>query len=222
MVELGYLDFIFLGIIIVTTIIGFLKGFAKEFCSFLGVIVALFFASRFAYDIGEWFSANIVNFGSESAHTLIGFIVIFLMIIISFFIIGKILDRITSAALPKYLNKLLGALFGGLKSFLILAFIFHLAFRLDFLQGVQNHWANNSKLYGTMESIASSIISSKLIRNAPKDSQEVKQEIQDLKDKVIESTQELGENIIDKTKQKIEEINQPSNPQPQTTTQEGQ
>lgn len=222
MVELGYLDFIFLGIIIVTTIIGFLKGFAKEFCSFLGVVVALFFASRFAYDVGEWFSANIVNFGSESAHTLIGFVAIFLVIIISFFIIGKILDRITSAALPNYLNKLLGALFGGLKSFLILAFIFHLAFRLDFLQGVQNHWANNSKLYGTMESIASSIISSKLIRNAPKDSQEVKQEIQDLKDKVIESTQELGENIIDKTKQKIEEINQPSNPQPQTTTQEGQ
>lgn len=222
MVELGYLDFIFLGIIIVTTIIGFLKGFAKEFCSFLGVVVALFFASRFAYDAGEWFSANIVNFGSESAHTLIGFVAIFLVIIISFFIIGKILDRITSAALPNYLNKLLGALFGGLKSFLILAFIFHLAFRLDFLQGVQNHWANNSKLYGTMESIASSIISSKLIRNAPKDSQEVKQEIQDLKDKVIESTQELGENIINKTKQKIEEINQPSNPQPQTTTQEGQ
>lgn len=222
MVELGYLDFIFLGIIIVTTIIGFLKGFAKEFCSFLGVVVALFFASRFAYDAGEWFSANIVNFSSESAHTLIGFVAIFLVIIISFFIIGKILDRITSAALPNYLNKLLGALFGGLKSFLILAFIFHLAFRLDFLQGVQNHWANNSKLYGTMESIASSIISSKLIRNAPKDSQEVKQEIQDLKDKVIESTQELGENIIDKTKQKIEEINQPSNPQPQTTTQEGQ
>lgn len=222
MVELGYLDFIFLGIIIITTIIGFLKGFAKEFCSFLGVVVALFFASRFAYDAGEWFSANIVNFGSESAHTLIGFVAIFLVIIISFFIIGKILDRITSAALPNYLNKLLGALFGGLKSFLILAFIFHLAFRLDFLQGVQNHWANNSKLYGTMESIASSIISSKLIRNAPKDSQEVKQEIQDLKDKVIESTQELGENIIDKTKQKIEEINQPSNPQPQTTTQEGQ
>lgn len=222
MVELGYLDFIFLGIIIVTTIIGFLKGFAKEFCSFLGVVVALFFASRFAYDAGEWFSANIVNFGSESAHTLIGFVAIFLVIIISFFIIGKILDRITSAALPNYLNKLLGALFGGLKSFLILAFIFHLAFRLDFLQGVQNHWANNSKLYGTMESIASSIISSKLIRNAPKDSQEVKQEIQDLKDKVIESTQELGENIIDRTKQKIEEINQPSNPQPQTTTQEGQ
>lgn len=222
MVELGYLDFIFLGIIIITTIIGFRKGFAKEFCSFLGVVVALFFASRFAYDAGEWFSANIVNFGSESAHTLIGFVAIFLVIIISFFIIGKILDRITSAALPNYLNKLLGALFGGLKSFLILAFIFHLAFRLDFLQGVQNHWANNSKLYGTMESIASSIISSKLIRNAPKDSQEVKQEIQDLKDKVIESTQELGENIIDKTKQKIEEINQPSNPQPQTTTQEGQ
>lgn len=222
MVELGYLDFFFLGIIIVTTIIGFLKGFAKEFCSFMGVIVALFIASRFAYNAGEWFSTNIVNFGSESAHTLIGFIAIFLVIIISFFIIGKILDRITSAALPRYLNKLLGALFGGLKSFLILAFIFHLAFRLDFLQSVQTHWANNSKLYGTMESIASSIISSKLIRNAPKDSQEVKQEIQELKDKVIEGTQEMGEKLLDKTKQTIQEVSQPSNPQTQTTTQEGQ
>lgn len=222
MVELGYLDFIFLGIIIVTTIIGFRKGFAREFCSFLGVVVALFFASRFAYDAGEWFSTSIVSFGSESAHTLIGFVVIFSMIVILFFIIGKILDHITSAALPKYLNKLLGALFGGLKSFLILAFIFHLAFRLDFMQSIQNHWANNSKLYSTMENIASSIISSKLIRNAPKDSKEVKQEIEDLKNKVIEGTQEVGENLLDKTKQKIQEFNQPSNPQSQTTPQEGQ
>lgn len=222
MVELGYLDFIFLGIIIVTTIIGFLKGFAKEFCSFLGVIFALFFASRFAYDIGEWFSSNVVNFGSDGAHTLIGFVAIFLMIIVVFFIIGKILDRITSAALPNYLNKLLGALFGGLKSFLILAFVFHLAFRLDFMQSIQSHWANNSKLYSTMENIASSIISSKLIRNAPKDSQEVKQEIENLKDKVIENTQEIGKNILNGAKQKLEEMNQPSDSQPQITPQEGQ
>ena len=225
MIEFGYLDFIFLGIIIFTTITGFLKGFAKEFCGFLGIVCGIFFASRFAYDIGNWFSSNVIDFGSDSAHTLIGFIAIFLMIVILFFIIGKILDKITSSALPNYLNKLLGALFGALKSFLALAIIFHLAFRLEFLQGLQTHWANNSKLYPTMESIASSIISSKLISNAPKDSQEVKQEIQELKNKAIEGTQELGEKILDKTKEAIEgisnEVSQtPSTPQP--TPQEGQ
>lgn len=225
MVELGYLDFIFLAIIIITTITGFLKGFAKEFCGFLGIVCGIFFASRFAYDSGKWFSSNIIDFGSDSAHTLIGFIAIFLMIVIVFFIFGKILDKITTSALPNYLNKLLGALFGALKSFLALAFIFHLVFRLDFMQSVQTHWASNSKLYPTMESIASSIISSKLISNAPKDSQEVKQEIKELKDKAIESTQELGEKILDKTKQTIQEISNeaPQNPNtPQTTPQEGQ
>lgn len=222
MVELGYLDFIFLGIIILTAIFGFLKGFAKEFCSFLGVIFALFFASRFAYDAGEWFSNNIVNFGSNGAHTLLGFVAIFLMIVIVFFIIGKILDKITSSALPNYLNRLLGVFFGGLKSFLILAFIFHLAFRLDFMQSVQNHWENNSKLYSAMESIASSIISSKLIRNAPKDSQEVKKEIEDLKDKVLQGTQEIGENILEKAKQSVEGISKDMQNSSQSTPQEGQ
>lgn len=224
MVELGYLDFIFLGVIIITTITGFLKGFAKEFCGFLGMVCGIFFASRFAYDAGEWFSSNVIDFSSDSTHTLIGFIAIFLMIVVVFFIIGKILDKITSSALPNYLNKLLGAFFGGLKSFLILAFIFHLAFRLDFMQSVQAHWANNSKLYSTMENIASSIISSKLIRNAPKDSQEVKQEIKDLKEKALQGTQELGEKLLDKTKQTLEGITQdsPTPLQPQTTPQEGQ
>lgn len=222
MVELGYLDFIFLGIIILTAIFGFLKGFAKEFCSFLGVIFALFFASRFAYDAGEWFSNNIVNFGSNGAHTLLGFVAFFLMIVIVFFIIGKILDKITSSALPNYLNRLLGVFFGGLKSFLILAFIFHLAFRLDFMQSVQNHWENNSKLYSAMESIASSIISSKLIRNAPKDSQEVKKEIEDLKDKVLQGTQEIGENILEKAKQSVEGISKDMQNSSQSTPQEGQ
>lgn len=208
MVELGYLDFIFLGVIIITTITGFLKGFAKEFCGFLGMVCGIFFASRFAYDAGEWFSSNVVNFGSDGAHTLLGFIAIFLMIVVVFFIIGKILDKITSSALPNYLNKLLGAFFGGLKSFLVLAFIFHLAFRLDFMQSVQAHWANNSKLYSTMENIASSIISSKLIR----------------KEKALQGTQELGEKLLDKTKQTLEGITQdsPTPPQPQTTPQEGQ
>lgn len=222
MVELGYLDFIFLGVIVITTIMGFLKGFSKEFCSFLGMVFGIFFASRFAYDGGEWFSANIVDFGSEGVHTLFGFVSIFLMIIAVFFIIGKILDRITLSTIPNYLNRLLGGFFGGLKSFLALAFIFHLAFRLDFMHSVQTHWANNSNLYDTMESIASSIISSKLIRNAPKDSQEVKQEIKDLQEKALQSTQEFGEKLLDKTKQTLEGITQDSPTPPQPQSQEGQ
>lgn len=224
MSEFGYLDFIFLGIIILTTITGFLKGFAKELCGFLGIVSGVFFASRFAHSSGQWFSTNVANFGSDSAHTLVGFIIIFSTISIFFYISGKILGRIINAIFPTYLNKLLGALFGALKSFLALSLIFHLAFRLDFLQSLQTYWASNSKLYSTMESISSAIISSNLISNAPKDSQEVKQELNDLKDKTIQGVQELKEKALDKSKEIVEQIQQPTQTPstPQPTPQEGQ
>lgn len=200
-------------------LLGLINGFFVELLNLLGIVFGVTFASYFYQDVGQWFSNNVISIESVSVYSLIGFSMILFFFIVSFILLGELLKKIRLSFLVRII---LGGLFGGIKGFLILSIFFYLALKFDFAHNIQSQWISNSKLYVVMDKIASSIISSKLIRNAPKDSQEVKQEIQDLKDKVIESTQELGENIIDKTKQKIEEINQPSNPQPQTTTQEGQ
>lgn len=217
----GYLDFLFMAIVIFVSVMGFFKGFAKELCGFFGIILGIFFASRFAYDGGEWFRKTVVDLGNETFDTILGFLIIYLMIWIFSFLVGKLLDKLFDNILPKYLNRLLGMLFGAIKSFLAIAIVLHLAFRLDMLRSLKAHCSYNSTFYSTMDKIASSIISSKLINNTPKNAQEVKEELKDIKNQVIDSIQEGGEKIIDKTKNTIQDFTQPTTSQSKPQ-QEGQ
>lgn len=206
-------------IVIFVSVMGFFKGFAKELCGFFGIILGMFFASRFAYDGGEWFRNNVVNIENKTFDTILGFLIIYLMIWILSIIIGKLLDKLFESMLPKYLNRLLGMLFGAIKSFLAIAIVLHLAFRLEILQSLKAHCSYNSTFYSTMDKIASAIISSKLITTAPKNAQEVKQEIQNLKDDAIQKLQEGSQKLVDKAKQTIEEVDKdPAQPK----SQEGQ
>ncbi|HIY43730.1 CvpA family protein [uncultured Helicobacter sp.] len=219
MASFGYLDFLFMTIVIFVSVMGFFKGFAKELCGFFGIILGMFFASRFAYDGGEWFRNNVVNIENKTFDTILGFLIIYLMIWILSIIIGKLLDKLFESMLPKYLNRLLGMLFGAIKSFLAIAIVLHLAFRLEILQSLKAHCSYNSTFYSTMDKIASAIISSKLITTAPKNAQEVKQEIQNLKDDAIQKLQEGSQKLVDKAKQTIEEVDKdPAQPK----SQEGQ
>lgn len=206
-------------IVIFVSVMGFFKGFAKELCGFFGIILGMFFASRFAYDGGEWFRNNVINIENKTFDTILGFLIIYLMIWILSIIIGKLLDKLFESMLPKYLNRLLGMLFGAIKSFLAIAIVLHLAFRLEILQSLKAHCSYNSTFYSTMDKIASAIISSKLITTAPKNAQEVKQEIQNLKDDAIQKLQEGSQKLVDKAKQTIEEVDKdPAQPK----SQEGQ
>lgn len=206
-------------IVIFVSVMGFFKGFAKELCGFFGIILGMFFASRFAYDGGEWFRNNVVNIENKTFDTILGFLIIYLIIWILSIIIGKLLDKLFESMLPKYLNRLLGMLFGAIKSFLAIAIVLHLAFRLEILQSLKAHCSYNSTFYSTMDKIASAIISSKLITTAPKNAQEVKQEIQNLKDDAIQKLQEGSQKLVDKAKQTIEEVDKdPAQPK----SQEGQ
>ncbi|WP_300223820.1 CvpA family protein [uncultured Helicobacter sp.] len=206
MASFGYLDFLFMTIVIFVSVMGFFKGFAKELCGFFGIILGMFFASRFAYDGGEWLRNNVVNIENKTFDTILGFLIIYLMIWILSIIIGKLLDKLFESMLPKYLNRLLGMFFGAIKSFLAIAIVLHLAFRLEILQSLKAHCSYNSTFYSTMDKIASAIISSKLITTAPKNAQEVKQEIQNLKDDAIQKLQEGSQKLVDKAKQTIEEV----------------
>lgn len=217
MAELGYLDYIFLGIILIMSLSGLIKGFGKEFCGFLGLVCATFLASRYAYGIGDWLGSKLSNFGSEGLRTLLGFVTVFLLTIVVFTIIAKLFSRITAAVLPNYLNKLLGILFGGLKGFLALSFIVFLLSNLNFSQNLQDasknlqaHITNNSKLYDTMVKIASNIIDFKHMNI-----QEIKEESTSIVNKVKSETT----NTADTLKETIQ--NSPTSA-PQPTPQEGQ
>lgn len=217
MENLGYFDFILLTIIALLAIRGFFVGFAKEFFGILGFVIGIFFASRFAYDAGEWFKQRIYDFDSQTFHTLIGFVIIFVVIWLIALILAVILKGAMDTLLPKYVNVILGGVFGALKSFVVLALLLYFILNFEFMKNIKSHITQNSMLYESMYSVASKIIGSKIVTNIPKSAQEIKDEVKALKqDAVGEIGNQIQEGvktlengakeIIDNGKNLVEEM----------------
>ena len=135
MENLGLVDLILLAIIIFFAVRGFFSGFIRELFGLFGFVMGFAFASRYAYEVGQWIKGRVFDFGSESLSTLLGFILVFLIIWLLFLLLSELVFRLTKTAFPKYLNGLLGVLFGALKAFLMLAVVLHFAFRVEFMSG---------------------------------------------------------------------------------------
>lgn len=196
--NLGYIDFILLGLIAFSGFRGFFAGFIRELFGLLGLILGVVFASRYAYEMGEWFKIKAYPFESTTLSTLLGFITVFLLIWVCSILVRWLAFYLTRAIFPNYLNRLLGVLFGALKAFIALAVLLHLVFRIESMRsGLLSHFEVNSVFYPIMESVASKIISSEIIKEIPKSPEEfqetlekTKKKLEGTKERVIDTLQE--------------------------------
>lgn len=193
--NLGFVDLILIAILVFFAVRGFFSGFIRELFGLFGFVAGFAFASRYAYEVGQWIKERVFDLGSESLSTLLGFIFVFLLVWLVFLLLSDLIYRLTKTAFPKYLNGLLGVLFGALKAFLMLAIVLHFAFRVEFMSGVMDYFAKNSFLYPTMASLSSKIVKAEIMRNIPKSEEEVRQKFDEAKEAVIEKTEELKERI---------------------------
>ncbi|MCE3047497.1 CvpA family protein [Helicobacter kayseriensis] len=202
--NLGYIDFIILALIALSAIRGFFSGFIRELFGMLGFVLGIAFASRFSTEVGQWFKIKVFDFDSQTLHTLMGFILVFLAVWAIMLFSSWIIDRLVKIAFSKYLNGLLGALFGAIKAFLIVAIILHFIFRLEFMSGVLAHVGNHCVMYPAMESIASKIAKIDLAQHIPKDSQDVEQKLNEAKEGLIDEVKNLENQMEQSMKQNLQ------------------
>lgn len=116
---MNIIDFILLGISIGFFIWGMFSGFVRQLMAILTLTVGIWFAY---YAGSHWF---------EGTNRVLAFIVIFILIAILSYWIGKITQKIISIIMLKWLDKLLGGFFMLARTLLILSVLFQLIFYIN-------------------------------------------------------------------------------------------
>ncbi|MHB1948222.1 MAG: CvpA family protein [Gammaproteobacteria bacterium] len=121
--NLNWVDFVVIGICVLSTLAGLMRGFVRELFSLITWIAALFIAAMFATQLATAFTnspqVQSAITGSSSATGSVSMVSIgisFIIIFIAVLIIGKILSFLITSAVEGVgigiINRLLGGIFG--------------------------------------------------------------------------------------------------------------
>jgi len=142
-----WIDYLILGVIIISTLISLLRGFLRESVSLVTWIVGFWVALRFARQVGDVFTV----IHNPSVRVVIGFMILFVVILIIGaainFLIGKIMEKTGAGAA----DRVLGLIFGLVRGVVIVAVLVIVA---GFTTLPQNPWWHQSRLIPYAESVA--------------------------------------------------------------------
>jgi len=111
-------DFIVLGIIFFSAIVGLVRGFVREALSLIGFALAMYLSFRYSGLVGGRWVAEMVNGGTSQL--VIAFILIFLVTLIASKLITHFFNQLVSKIGLSFLDRLLGSVFGILRGVLII------------------------------------------------------------------------------------------------------
>lgn len=216
---MGYIDLILIIIIVVIGLRGFYNGFVNEVSGVLGIVLGVFFASRFASAMGEWITASVYDFKTPSIATLIGFVIILAVIWVAFLIIGVILSRFIKITDFSIIDKTLGFIFSCCKIFLIIGFILYAGSKPKFMQNFNVYLEQNSKIYSMMYTVSGAILKIPSVQETLNGTKQVSKKAQEdgsekLQKAIDNASEELQDSVKKNTKETIKQI--PQNLLPKT------
>jgi membrane protein required for colicin V production len=115
-----FIDFLFVAIILISTIFALRKGLVREVISLVALIGGLLLAAFYYPAIAELF--HDITKTAEIAN-LIGFLAIFLSVILLGAVAAFLVNRFVKMADLQWIDRLLGALFGFLRGWAIASII---------------------------------------------------------------------------------------------------
>lgn len=151
---MNYLDVIIILLIIFSAIHGYKKGLIHELASLASLVLGIYLAIRF----NEWVAAKFQYFFSQNTSFIVAFVLIFIIVSISIFFIGKMLEKTFEEAELGPINKLAGIVFNIAKTVIFLSvFIFVLNFFSFSKNWPDQATKESSFFYSRIESVAPSI-----------------------------------------------------------------
>ena len=121
LVGMGYLDFIIILIVGLFVIKGLLRGFFREILGLVALFVALFFATKYMSNTAVWVDKF---FGiPPGLATPLGFLPLFLAIVLGFLILAIILQKVAQYYLLGWFERLAGGVVGFLKGITIVSLL---------------------------------------------------------------------------------------------------
>ncbi|MGM0518355.1 MAG: CvpA family protein [Campylobacterota bacterium] len=185
MQEFSIFDMVILGITLVLGLKGLFRGLIKEVFGIVGIIGAIFVASRISGDVGN-FVAPFLALENKTTIELIGFIVSLIGFWILVYILGVILSKIFSASGLGLFDRIFGFIFGAAKVFLIFSVIAYALYQVDsFKKAIDNKTAG-SVVMPHLLSVGSYIIKI--------DTSKISENVEKAVDNVVEKTKDATSN----------------------------
>lgn len=195
MQEFTIFDMVILGITLVLGLKGLFRGLIKEVFGIIGIIGAIFVASRISENIGDLI-APILALENETTIKLIGFIVALIGFWVLVYILGMIISKIFSASGLGIVDRVFGFIFGAGKVFLIFSVIAYALYQVESFKKAIDEKTAGSIVMPHLISVGSYII--KL------DTTKITDSVGGAVDKVVETTKEATSNNKP-TSQKVQE-----------------
>jgi len=119
---MSLLDIIIAVIVVISLIVGLVRGFLKEVLSIIGWIASIWLAFTFGSNAGD-FIHQYVQLPAEAFRTSAGFIAVFILSLFAFSIINWLIVKILTKAPIKGIDRFLGMIFGVVRAVAIVALV---------------------------------------------------------------------------------------------------
>ncbi|ADV83279.1 CvpA family protein [Terriglobus saanensis] len=116
--HLNVLDWIFLGALLTSVVMGFLRGLVRSLCSLAGIVVGIvlagWYAQKLSLPLGRWITPPL-------AAQVVAFLAISLGTMLLFALAGRIIRGTMQVVGLGFADRCAGALFGLLRGYLVVA-----------------------------------------------------------------------------------------------------
>ena len=213
MQDFAIFDLIILTITLILGLKGLFRGLIKEVFGIIGIIGAIFVASRISKEIGDLI-APILVLENEATIKLIGFITAVLFVWIIVYSAGVIVSKIFSASGLGVVDRIFGFIFGAAKIFLIFSVIAYSLYQVQSFKKVIDEKFSNSSVMPHLISVGSYIIkldtttisnSIDKVVDTAKNSTIIKETTNSVKDGVESAVSDVKQAVENEVVQKVEE-----------------
>ena len=150
---MNYIDIIILVFIIIAAVKGYMKGIIYQLASLLSIVFGIYLAIKFSLWAAPFFQ-KLFSF-SLNTSIILAFVLIFILVALGIYFIGKSLEKALDDIELTPINKLAGLVFGVAKTILVLSVLmFFLRFSEKTRQWPSDESKQTSFLFERVESIA--------------------------------------------------------------------
>ncbi len=126
---MNILDVVFLVLLLISAVSGFIKGFILSVASFAGFLLGIIISFRFAGDIQQWLMAFT---GAEGRYLyFVAFLICFAVVVALVHLIGKMVEKAVQLVALGFVNRLGGAALAILKTMLIFSALIYALSYID-------------------------------------------------------------------------------------------
>lgn len=213
MQNISTFDLIIITITLILGLKGLFRGFIKEVFGIIGIIGAIFVASRVSTEIGNVI-APILAIQNEATIKLIGFATSLIGFWLIIYMIGSVISKIFAASGLGVIDRIFGFLFGASKIFLIFSVIVYALYQVQSFKKIADEKFHKSIIMPHLLSVGSYIIkldttaitnSVDKVVNSTEASKMLEETTNNIKENIESTTNSVKEAVQEEVDKKIDE-----------------